>query len=91
LLVETKESAPPTVENDDTQGISLSPPFALSITVSQDGVIACSTASGHVWLGFGASKRINAQQGKRKSRKWDGLKSTEGVWQKIANGPIVAM
>ncbi|PVF98872.1 hypothetical protein CPB86DRAFT_704384 [Serendipita vermifera] len=82
---------PPTLENDDNQGISLSPPFALGIDISPGGIIACSTASGHVWLGFGGSKRAKAKQGKRKSRKWDGLKSTEGVWQKVANGPIVAI
>lgn len=82
--------APKMDEDSETASISLSPPFALSIAVSPNDMIACSTASGHIWMGYGGSKR-SEPNGKRKSRKWNGLKTDEGLWFRAGNGPIVAV
>lgn len=82
--------APKMDEDSETTSISLSPPFALSIAVSPNDMIACSTASGHIWMGYGGSKR-SEPNGKRKSRKWNGLKTDEGLWFRAGNGPIVAV
>lgn len=79
--------APPA--DGEESSISLSPPFILSLSISPSDTIAASTASGHIWIGRGGSKEKS--QGKRKSRKWNGLKSTEGQWIRVGNGPIVAV
>lgn len=76
-------AAPPSSE-----GVSLSPPFVLSISVSATGVLAASTADGRVWLGGGGEKRPDSK--KKRSRKWEGLKEDEGVWLQVADGPVVA-
>ncbi|KAI0780674.1 WD40 repeat-like protein [Trametes elegans] len=74
------------------QGVSLSPPFVLSMSISNTGLLAASTADGRVWLGGGGEKRSNASQGgrKKRSRKWEGLKEEDGVWLKVAEGPVVS-
>lgn len=76
-------AAPPSSE-----GVSFSPPFVLSISVSATGVLAASTADGRVWLGGGGEKRPDSK--KKRSRKWEGLKEDEGVWLQVADGPVVA-
>ncbi|KAG8781450.1 hypothetical protein FRC16_002850, partial [Serendipita sp. 398] len=78
-------------EGSETSSLSLSPPFALSIAISSTDIIACSTASGHIWVGYGGSRGLPASQGKRKSRKWDGLKTEFGLWIQAGNGPIVGV
>ncbi|KAI0664646.1 WD40 repeat-like protein [Cubamyces menziesii] len=75
-----------------SQGVSLSPPFVLSIAINDAGLLAASTADGRVWLGGGGEKRpATSQVGKKKrSRKWEGLKEDEGLWLQVADGPVVA-
>ncbi|KAG8827412.1 hypothetical protein FRC17_007841 [Serendipita sp. 399] len=83
----------PTTSSEDsiTPNLSLSPPFALSIAISSNDVIACSTASGHIWIGYGGSRSPTSSQAKRRSRKWEGLKVSSGLWVKAGNGPIVGV
>ncbi|KAI0372921.1 WD40 repeat-like protein [Pilatotrama ljubarskyi] len=75
-----------------SDGVSLSPPFILSISISSAGLLAASTADGRVWLGGGGEKRPAASQGgkKKRSRKWEGLKEDEGLWLQVADGPVVS-
>jgi len=84
-------TAPSSSQDDETAGISLSPPFALGIEINSDDIIACGIATGHVWVGYGGSKKASSAQGKRKSRKWNGLNAADGRWLKAGNGPIVAV
>lgn len=70
--------------------MSLSPPFILAISISPTGVIACATASGHVFLGYGGAK-TNKSTKRKKARKWNGLKSDESIWFKAAEGAVVSM
>lgn len=75
-----------------SDGVSLAPPFVQSISLSASGTIAASTADGRVWLGHGGEKKVlPAGSKKKRSRKWEGLKSDEGVWVKVAEGPIVSV
>lgn len=71
-----------------TSGVSLSPPFVLSIAVSPSGLLAAGIADGRVWLGAGGDK--SAPSSKR-SRKWEGLSSSSGSWVQVADGPVVAV
>ncbi|KAI0362404.1 WD40 repeat-like protein [Trametes cingulata] len=75
-----------------SDGVSLSPPFVLSISISSTGLLAASTADGRVWLGGGGEKRPASSQGgkKKRSRKWEGLKEEEGRWLQVAEGPVVS-
>lgn len=78
-------AAPPTT------GISMSPPFVLSIAASSTGLIAATTADGRVWLGTGADKASPAASEKKKrSRKWEGLRESSGIFTQVADGPVVA-
>lgn len=70
--------------------MSLSPPFVLAISISSTGVIACATASGHVFLGYGGAKTTNSKNPK-KARKWNGLKSDESILFKAAEGAVVGV
>ncbi|KAI0647319.1 WD40-repeat-containing domain protein [Trametes meyenii] len=75
-----------------TAGVSLSPPFVLSLAISTTGLLAASTADGRVWLGGGGEKRSIPQGAKKKrSRKWEGLREEEGLWMQVADGPVVAV
>ncbi|KAI0093977.1 WD40-repeat-containing domain protein [Irpex rosettiformis] len=76
-------AAPPTT------GVSMSPPFVLSISVSPNGLVAATTADGRVWLGTGADKASPVAK-KRRSRKWEGLREPDGIFAQVADGPIVA-
>jgi hypothetical protein len=66
----------------------MAPPFVLCLSVSSAGVIAAGTADGRLWVGNGGLK-----DGRKsgKSRKWGGLKASEGSYLPIAQGPIVAV
>lgn len=50
------------------------------------GIIAAGTADGHLFVGFGGKKG-----GKKKMRKWEGLKADEAKSWKVADGPIIAV
>lgn len=69
-------------------GISLSPPFVISLALSPSGVLAAGTADGRLGVFFGGEKRAD---GKKKSKKWNGLDTTEMMLMKVAEGPIVSM
>ncbi|KAJ3492120.1 hypothetical protein NLI96_g201 [Meripilus lineatus] len=80
-------SAPP------TSGISMSPPFVLSIALSPSGLIAAAIADGRVWIGSGGDRSSIPSKGKgaKRSRKWEGLDDSSGTWVQVAEGPIVAI
>ncbi|KAI0072790.1 WD40 repeat-like protein [Panus rudis PR-1116 ss-1] len=73
-----------------SSGVSLSPPFILSIALSSTGLVVASTADGRIWFGTGGDKASpsHARQ-KKRSRKWGGLVE-EGAFVQIADGPVVA-
>lgn len=83
-------TAPPVPPPDLNATTSLSPPFALAISISSTGVIACATASGHVYIGYGGSKKTNSTN-RKKARNWKGLKSDESIWFKAAEGAVVSV
>lgn len=63
-----------------------------SISLAASGTVAASTADGRVWIGHGGEKKTLPPGSKKKrSRKWEGLKSEEGIWIKVAEGPIVSV
>ncbi|CAL1705173.1 unnamed protein product [Somion occarium] len=72
--------------------VSLSPPFILSTAVSSTGLIAASTADGRLWLGTGGDKShpSNSKPGKKRTRKWEGLRAEDGLFVQVAEGPVVA-
>ena len=72
-------------------GISLSPPFVMSIAMSSSGTIATGTADGRIWIGTGGDKRLGAGAKKKRSRKWEGLREEEGLSVKVAEGPVVGL
>jgi len=75
-----------------SSGVSLSPPFILSMSIAPTGLFALGTADGRVWLGAGGEKRTNSAGAKKKrSRKWEGLKIDDGIWLQVAEGPVVAV
>ncbi|EGN95496.1 hypothetical protein SERLA73DRAFT_186531 [Serpula lacrymans var. lacrymans S7.3] len=88
LLSRFDLTAPP-----PSSGVSLSPPFILSSSVSQSGIISAGTADGRIWVGIGGEKSPSGQQGaqKKRRRKWEGLQHEDGLAIKIAEGPIVAV
>jgi len=73
-------------------GMGLSPPFIMSMAMSNTGVLAAGTADGRLWLGFKGDKAAHSGKGPRKkSKKWEGLDEDEALLIKVAEGPIVAM
>jgi len=72
-----------------SSGVSLSPPFVHSIAFSEHSVMAASTADGRVWVGRGGDKSIASK--KKRSRKWEGLRESEGNWVSVAEGPVVSV
>lgn len=74
-----------------SSGVSLSPPFVLSSTISSTALLAVGTADGRLWLGGGGEKLSGAGAKKKRSRKWEGLKIEGAHEMKIAEGPIVAV
>ena len=83
-------TAPPIPTPELNETTSLSPPFALAISISSTGVIACATASGDVYIGYGGSKISNSSK-RKKARNWKGLKSDESIWFKAAEGAVVSV
>lgn len=83
-------TAPPIPPPELNETTSLSPPFALAISISSTGVIACATASGDVYIGYGGSKTSNSTN-RKKARNWKGLKSDESIWFKAAEGAVVSV
>lgn len=73
-----------------SSGISLSPPFILSLAISPTGVAAGGTADGRIWVGLGGEKASSGTSGKKK-KKWGGLKAEASFASKTAEGPIVAL
>ncbi|KAF9246467.1 WD40-repeat-containing domain protein [Melanogaster broomeanus] len=73
-----------------TSGVSMSPPFILSLTISSSGVIAAGTADGRVYIGTGGEKLEGGGRQKR-SRKWDGLRGDGRIVAEVAQGPIAAL
>ena len=54
--------------------MSLSPPFIMSMAMSNTGVLAAGTADSRLWLGFKGDKTSNSGKGpKKKSKKWEGF------------------
>ncbi|KAF8485608.1 hypothetical protein JB92DRAFT_2760665, partial [Gautieria morchelliformis] len=75
--------------------ISLSPPFILSISVAQTGLMACGHANGCIWHGSGREKALsreaNSHARQKKRCKWEGLCADDGCYFKTAEGPVVAL
>jgi len=89
-LLSHLDLSPPIPPPELNETISLSPPFALAISISSIGVIACATASGDVYIGYGGSKTSNSTK-RKKARNWKGLKSDESIWFKAAEGAVVGV
>ena len=68
-------------------GVSLSPPFVLSLAISEIGMIAVGTADGRLWIGAGGEKGTK----KKRSRKWEGMKKESSYEFKIAEGPVIGL
>lgn len=76
--------------------MSLSPPFILSLVVSDTGLIAAGTADGRLWLGRGGEKippssSAISKTKKKKKKYWEGLKDDESSEWIVAEGPVVGM
>ncbi|EJF66094.1 hypothetical protein DICSQDRAFT_97887 [Dichomitus squalens LYAD-421 SS1] len=82
ILSQRDITAPP-----PSGGISLSPPFVLSLSVGPSGLFVVSTADGRAWVGGGGEKRSDRK--KKRPRRWEGLKEDDGLWLQVADGPIV--
>jgi len=66
----------------------MSPPFVVSLAVSNTGVVAAGTADGRLLIGFGAEGSLAK---KKRPKKWEGLDGVENILVKIAEGPVVAL
>ncbi|EKM55195.1 uncharacterized protein PHACADRAFT_95688 [Phanerochaete carnosa HHB-10118-sp] len=73
-----------------TSGISLSPPFILSTSISPNGLVAATTADGRLWIGSGGDKNAPSVDKKKRSRKWQGLREQDGLFMQVADGPVVS-
>ncbi|KIK90563.1 hypothetical protein PAXRUDRAFT_831601 [Paxillus rubicundulus Ve08.2h10] len=75
-----------------SSGVSLSPPFILSMSISSGGVIAAGTADGRVYIGTAGEKSLEGPGGRQKRRRrWDGLKGEGKLVEEVARGPIAAL
>ncbi|KAF5315596.1 hypothetical protein D9611_005050 [Ephemerocybe angulata] len=86
----TKDELIAAVKMDTTlpeSGVSLAPPFVMSMSLSPSGVLAAGTADGRLGVFFGGEKRAS----QKKSKVWGGLNTAEMMLMKVAEGPIVAM
>lgn len=79
-----------TVAPEPSAGVSLSPPFVLSLAVSPSGLVAAGLADGRVWLGAGGDRNAPGSQ-KKRVRKWEGLRDADVSVLQIAEGPVVAV
>ncbi|KAF9053018.1 WD40-repeat-containing domain protein [Panaeolus papilionaceus] len=73
----------------NSQGMSLSPPFVMSVAVSSSGVLAAGTADGNLLIAFGGEKKSGGP--KRKTKSWNGLEDAKSQVRKVAEGPIVSL
>ncbi|KAH0830620.1 WD40-repeat-containing domain protein [Lanmaoa asiatica] len=75
-----------------SSGVSLSPPFILSLSISPTGIIAAGTADGRLYIGTGGEKSSETSAGRqRRQRKWKGLRMDDRIIADVAEGPIVAL
>jgi len=74
-----------------SDAVSLSPPFIHSISLAPSSALAAGTADGRIWFGHGGEKRALPGNKKKRSRKWEGLTFEEGLFTKVAEGPVVAV
>ncbi|KIJ69334.1 hypothetical protein HYDPIDRAFT_80305 [Hydnomerulius pinastri MD-312] len=75
-----------------SSGVSMSPPFILSLSISSSGVIAAGTADGRVYVGTGGEKSSESSTGRQqRRRKWEGLRTDGRIISEVAEGPIVAL
>jgi len=75
---------------EPSAGVSLSPPFVLSLAVSYTGLIAAGLADGRVWLGSGGDRNSPSSQ-KKRARKWEGLRDADATAVQVAEGPVVGL
>lgn len=80
-------------EDSPSAGISLSPPFVTSLSVSPTGIVAAGSANGRLWMGFGGQKGDGSGKNPKKKQKyWQGLKMQENsAWKEVAHGPVVGV
>ncbi|KAJ3801461.1 WD40-repeat-containing domain protein [Lentinula aff. detonsa] len=77
--------------SQNTEGVSLSPPFIMSTAFSSTGILAAGIADGSLWIGLGGQRGLSKTKPKR-TRKWNGLSDAEKrICIKVVEGPIVAM
>jgi len=75
-----------------SSGVSLSPPFILSLSMSPTGILAAGTADGRLYVSTGGEKSSEASGiRQRRQRKWKGLKMDGRIIADVAEGPIVAV
>ena len=66
------------------------PLFVTAIAISATGVVAAGIADGRLWIGLGGESRL-VPQSKKRNAKWRGLREEDGLFVKVAEGPIVAL
>ncbi|KAF8735152.1 hypothetical protein AX14_002657 [Amanita brunnescens Koide BX004] len=69
-------------------GMSLSPPFIMSMAMSATGILTAGAADGRLWINFAGE---TSKEGKKNRKIWNGLDESKEHVIKIAEGPIVAM
>ncbi|KAF8559633.1 WD40 repeat-like protein [Imleria badia] len=74
-----------------SSGVSLSPPFIISLSISPTGIIAAGTADGRLYIGTSGEKSSEAGDRQRRQRKWNGLKMDGRIVADVAEGPIVGL
>jgi hypothetical protein len=75
-----------------SSGVSLSPPFIVSLSISPTGIIAAGTADGRLYIGTSGEKSSEAPGGRQKrQRNWKGLKMDGRIVADVAEGPVVGL
>ncbi|KAI6022720.1 WD40 repeat-like protein [Pisolithus marmoratus] len=73
-------------------GLTMSPPFILSLDISSTGILAAGTADGHIYVGTSGERSSGAGGGRQnRRRKWEGLRSDGRVLVEVAQGPVTAL
>ncbi|KAG9025336.1 hypothetical protein FRB95_010259 [Tulasnella sp. JGI-2019a] len=89
----SRRDIPPALAS--AESVSMCPPFILSVSMSEMGTIATSTADGRVWIG--KAPFVGPNGGKPtpgKQIKWKGLSKLDNQSQReftIAQGPVTAI